>query len=84
MNPWMALALFLSSLVADIFWARWTIATNERRGAEAAAWAFLICLPAVLWAPAYVQSRWYVLPYAAGAAIGTYVAIRWKDRKSVK
>ena len=75
MNWLLALGLFGVGAITDVFWTRWSLMVSAKRKTPAAIWALLICLPAALWAPAYVQDRWYVLPYALGAALGTWVTV---------
>ena len=74
MNIWIAAALFTLAAFIDIAWSRWTLTVNQHRTIPAAAWAFIICLPAALTVNAYVTDWIYILPYAAGAAVGTGIA----------
>jgi hypothetical protein len=80
-NPWLALTIFGVALIGDVFWTRWSLAVTSKRALHAAMWGVMICLPAIVWAPAYVQSRWYGAPYAAGAGVGTYLTVRHAERK---
>jgi hypothetical protein len=71
-NVWLAVALFFIGAVTDLFWVRWNLRANARQAFRSANWAVLICLPAMVCIPAYATDRLYVLPYAAGAWVGTW------------
>lgn len=77
MNPWLLAPLvFVTAAVLDVFWARYTLRVAEKNARASAGWAALIYLPNALSIPAIVASRFYVIPLALGAAVGTYLTVR--------
>lgn len=75
--PWLiALALFVVGAVTDVAWSKWTLTVNRKQPWQAAAWGFALCIPYALTVNAYVRQWAFVLPYAAGAALGTFVTTR--------
>lgn len=83
MNPYHAILVFGTACVADVFWARWSIESAKKHAGRAAFWGAWIVLIGVVNIDAYIDSRWYVIPAALGAALGTYVAVRRPDRQEV-
>lgn len=76
MTPWRSVIVFAAVGVGDVVWARWAIAAAARRPMPAAWWAVGIITLGVVAVDAYIRSRWYVVPAAAGAGVGTFVAVR--------
>ncbi len=81
MNLWIALVLFVVALVGDVTWAKWTVHVNKQQPFKAAFWAMMIVLAGAVSVDAYIHSRWYVLPLALGAGVGTWMTVWWAKRK---
>ncbi len=76
MNPLHAALVFISAAVLDWVWAFYTREVARVRPVHAAAWAIAIILCGVVSIDALIDSRWFVIPQAAGAGLGTYLAVR--------
>lgn len=72
--------MFVSALVADVIWARWSIETSHHRPLPAAIAAVGIIIVGVINIDAYITSRWYAVPAAVGAGLGTYFTVL-KEKK---
>ncbi len=81
MNPGLAFFLFGLSVLSDIVWAKWTLAIAEHHALAGAIWSGVIAIMGAAYVDAYVHSRWYVIPIACGAALGTYLAVRFSKKK---
>lgn len=75
MNFWHAVFVFLIAAFSDAVWARYTLAVGKHSALASAMWAIGIIATGVVSIDAYIDSRWYVLPVGAGAAIGTYLTV---------
>jgi hypothetical protein len=75
MTPLHASVVFLSSLIADVVWAKYTLATTAHHPLFSSLWAAAIIGIGVVSIDAYISSRLYVLPSAAGGALGTYLTV---------
>lgn len=72
----LALVVFMCTVIADIAWTRYTLAVTQRRPHVAAAWSAAIILIGAVTVIAYTDNPLYVLPAAAGAYVGTWLAVR--------
>lgn len=80
MNPWIAIFLFIMAAVSDITWTRWTQMVTAGRAVAASLWAMSIVVSSFLYVDAYLHSRWYVIPLALGAGVGTWLTVWWAKR----
>lgn len=78
------LIVFVAALLADVVWARYTISVAAHAPRLAAIWATFIILIGVVNIDAYIASRWFVIPAAAGAAVGTYYTVRHAERRKAE
>lgn len=70
-------AVFASSAFYDWCSVRYHVAREEYRAADAATWGSLLVLIVVFNLGAFISySMWLGLPEAAGAWLGTFVAVR--------
>jgi hypothetical protein len=76
--PWPLHApiVFVVAAVGDWVWAHWTLTVNAKRPLAAAWWAAAIVLVGIVSIDAYITSRLYVIPVAAGCAVGTYWTVK--------
>ena len=75
-----ALGVFAAAFVTDIVWARYTLEVGAHRAVHAGLWAAGIVVCTLISVEAYIASPWYVVPTAAGAALGTYATVRHAAR----
>ena len=71
-----AAGVFAAMAVADYLWAKYAYAISRRRAHTASRYAVALLLASVLLTLALQESWAYLLPGAAGAYIGTYLAVR--------
>ncbi len=69
------LLVFLSTLLADVAWTRYTLAVTERRALLAAIWSAAIVLFGAFNIVTYVHDSWAIVPAAIGAFAGTWWAV---------
>lgn len=74
------IAVFCLSLIVDIFWTKYKLAT----GAHATAfWSMMIVLGGTFSTQIWLDNRWTVLAGAAGAYLGTWWTV-WMEKRSVQ
>lgn len=69
------LLVFVSTLLADIAWTRYTLAVGARAAVKAGIWSTLIILFGAFNITTYVTDRRAIIPAALGAFIGTWWAV---------
>lgn len=69
---------FFSMLLLDLIWVKYTHAMMRHRALAAGLWAtaIAVCLAAIT--INYVDNAWMIIPTAAGAFVGTYIATKWE------
>lgn len=70
-----ALLVAVSAFAADVTWARYTLSVARLKAGASAVWAAGIIALGAVSVDAYVDSMWYLVPAAVGAATGTYVTV---------
>lgn len=81
MNFKLAALVFMAVLAADYCWALYTIHTAEKRAVTAALWSAGIVLLGSITTFAFIQAGISMtIPAALGAAVGTFIAIKWEPR----
>lgn len=75
MSEWLGVFVLASGL--DLAWAVYTRHLVARRALPAATWAATIALIIGVNTILYTQDPWLLVPSAAGAFVGTYVANRY-------
>lgn len=73
-----AIVAFASMTLLDFIWAHYTIFLLEKRHilAGLAAGGIMLCNAIVV--VGYVSNHWLILPTAAGAFTGTFLASKWR------
>jgi hypothetical protein len=71
-----AIGLFFAALVLDVVFALYTIFVIKKRALAAANMSLLTYLLGALGIVSYVNNKWYVIPLALGAFIGSYITVR--------
>ncbi len=69
--------VFSCTLIVDIFWARYNMASADRRAGAAAIWSALIVLAGTFSTQVWLSNHWVVIDGALGALVGTYYAVKW-------
>lgn len=69
--------VFTSTLVVDVFWARYNMATADRKAVAAGLWSVAICLGGTLSLRVWMDNHSTVISSAIGAFIGTYYAVKY-------
>jgi hypothetical protein len=74
-----ALGVFLATAATDYCWAQYQMASAERRSVDGANASAAIVVIGGLTLLAIVASPWMIIPEAAGAWAGSYIAIQMKS-----
>jgi general stress protein CsbA len=77
-----ALLVFAAVAILDFVWARYTFAMTARRSFGAALYASVLILLSGSAAVGYTQNHWLLIPAAAGAFIGTLVAVEMQKTET--
>lgn len=72
-----AAIVFAAMFALDYVWAFYTRAVTSGTPSAAGAWAVAIVIFNATVTLGYVQSAWMILPAAAGAFAGTFIAVRF-------
>ena len=73
---WQAFVIFLLDALIDWVWAKYNIACAERKPIAAGVFAVAIILMSSFSLLMFVHNQWLIVPGAAGACIGTYIAVK--------
>lgn len=74
-----ALIVFVAFVILDVVYALYTLAVAHRRIGEAVLWAAMIPALSAYIVTAYIDNAWMVVPACMGAAVGTWLVVRfWK------
>lgn len=68
-------AVFTATVIADWLWARWAMATTSRRAFGAALLSGAIIICGGFTTIEFTRDPWLLLPAAAGAFAGTWIAV---------
>lgn len=71
------IAVCLAMIVTDYFWARWAAHVAVKNTLKASLYASLIIFCSAFTILEYTTDPWLVIPAAIGAAIGTFVAVKF-------
>lgn len=71
--------VFFATAVTDFVWAMYINANAEKRAVAASLWSGGIIVIGSWVVKTYVDDFVYVVPAAAGAVVGTYVSMQWKE-----
>lgn len=72
--------VFVLLFAMDVIWTKLTIATTERAPAVAAAWSTALYVLSTLAVFSVIHDLGLLMPAAAGAFLGTYVAVKWSKK----
>jgi hypothetical protein len=72
-----ALAVFVAMTVLDFVWARYNMATTSNKAMLSALYSVTIVLLGAFSVISYTDNHVMLLPAAAGAFCGTYLAVRF-------
>lgn len=70
------LAVFIATLLADVFWAKWTTAVARQDPFWAGIHAALIILAGGFTIVEYTNNHWLLIPAMLGAYCGTYFVVK--------
>ena len=69
---------FGSMMMLDLIWVKYTHALMQYRAGAAGIWAAGIAVCMAIVTITYVSNPWMIIPTAAGAFCGTYIATKWE------
>lgn len=75
-----SIKLFCLLFLMDVIWTRLTQATVARAPGVAAAWSTSLYLLSTYAVYSVIHDLWLLVPAAAGAYLGTYVAVKWSKK----
>ena len=78
-SPVTAALVFATYVVIDVLYAAYIIAVGDRRAVRAAALSSVIYSLLAFDVVTYAKNVAYVVPLAAGAFVGTFITVRWKQ-----
>lgn len=70
------LLTFGAMFMLDWVWAKYNLATTDKRAGAAAAWAAVIPAFGYVTVTGYLEDPWTLLSTALGSAAGTYYSVR--------
>ena len=76
-----ALIIFIVYIFIDVLYALWTIYVNERKALQAACCTSAIYVLIAFGVVNYSKNHWYVIPLASGAFLGTFMGVKFKEKK---
>ncbi len=79
-----ALLVFVSYIVLDILYARYTLAVNRLQPARAATTGSFMYFLLAVGVFNYASNPLYILSLFVGSWIGTYVAVEYERRKKLR
>lgn len=71
------IAVFFVTLLVAVFWARYNMATADRRAVAAGTWSAAIVLGGTLSVQLWLDNHWVVIDSAVADFLGTWGAIKW-------
>lgn len=75
-SVWQWIAVLTVTVIADFFWAKWSIACGEKLPYRAALYGGAIVACGSFAIVEYTANHWLVIPAILGASIGTFVAVK--------
>lgn len=72
---------FIALFITDICWAFYVNRVKDGNAFASAMWAVSLFLTGAFGVISYVTNAWLLIPAAAGAFCGTYVAVLLEKRK---
>ena len=72
-----ALFVFLAMIVTDVIWTYYIQTIADKKAAQAAFWSMLVMFTGAYTVVHYVADPVMVIPAGLGAAVGTYLTVRY-------
>lgn len=69
--------VFLTYVILDIAWTKYTVSIAKNRKLPAALWAGVIPVLSAFLVLQYVENNWVLIPMALGGAAGTWFAMTY-------
>jgi hypothetical protein len=79
-----ALVVFVASTLLDAVFAVYIFAINKKQPHLAGIMSFFTYMLMAIGIVNYVQNKWYILPTALGAYLGTYGVVKYEIQKNKK
>lgn len=76
MDLWIALAVFAAYFVIDVIYVQFVRSVAQGSAWRASACSVGIYLFMAFGVVQYVENRWYLIPLALGAWLGTFMAVK--------
>ncbi len=83
-NIFVALGLFVAATLLDAVFALYTVAVVNTAPFRAASLSFVTYMLEAVGVVNYVNNRWYLVPLALGAFVGSYTVVKWEAIKKDK
>jgi hypothetical protein len=80
-SPITAAVIFVTYVAVDILYAAYIICVERRRAFAAAAISSVLYSLLAFGVITYSKNPIYLIPLASGAFIGTYLTVRWNQRR---
>lgn len=74
---WPFAAVFCMTFLTEVCWARYNIASADRRAVAGALWSAGIVLVGTLSTQVWLTNHWTIVSSVLASLIGTYVGIKW-------
>jgi len=79
-----AVGLFFASALLDAIFALYIVAVNKGQALLAGTMSLITYLLMVVGIVSYVENKWYIVPLALGAFIGSYIIVKREANKKNK
>jgi hypothetical protein len=77
----LAILVFFAAFFVDIFWTLCIRRTSEGKAGSAANYSAIIILLSCVSITSFVEHVGYVIPAALGGWLGTFITIKWDERR---
>ena len=83
-NIFLALGLFVAASFLDAVFALYTVAVVNLKPYRAASLSFLTYMLEAVGVVNYVKNKWYLIPLALGAYVGSFIIVKWEADKKIR
>jgi hypothetical protein len=83
-NWLIAFGVFIASALLDAVFAVYIFAINKHQAHLAGVMSFITYALMAVGIVNYVQNKWYIVPTAFGAYLGTFLIVKYESRKKKK
>lgn len=80
-NWLLAFGLFIASSLLDAIFALYTVAIIDTKPLKAANLSLLTYILEAAGVVNYVKNKWYLIPLALGAFVGSYIVVKREEMK---